>query len=70
MSAECEKCGHDLDPNLKCIVCDLEQKVTALQNVFDAATSELYKWGSENVGDNSDFWDIWVKFKRFDGDAK
>jgi hypothetical protein len=48
----------------------LNNKLSTLQNVFDEATSELYKWGSENVGDNSDFWDIWVKFKRFDGDAK
>jgi hypothetical protein len=46
MSADCEKCGCDLDPNLKCAVCMLEKKlaiaVEALKHWCEYEPPEAY----------------------------
>jgi hypothetical protein len=37
MSAECNKCGHDLDYNLNCAVCDWRRKAEAAESALAAS---------------------------------
>jgi hypothetical protein len=45
MSAECDKCGFDLDLNLHCVLCEQDKEMELLRKVAKAARDLLEQRG-------------------------